>query len=269
MPAVEPALQALGVHRLEPAVSMASLPGLAQRRVCDLGPGAPESALARGEVPVLDRLLERGRDLLAHARLLGPHHPAPREQVGVRWLEPRAVEQLPQTPPGVRILGFPGTQQFVGVLRAGDLGVACGPVAEPLERPCHRVQNLALVLERGEELARQRVPGEQLHVVAAQQQRTLAFPAHPLERRLGGPPAVAIPLPDHRERVAQSAFADLDWHSSAGQARGRVGRERAAAALVLASAATPAPLVATRRPASSRARVALGLDERRARATIS
>ena len=72
-----------------------------------------------------------------------------------------------------------------------------------------------LVLKAGQELARERVPGELLDVVAAQQQRPLALPAKPPERRLGRLPAVLMLLADRRDRVAQLPLCQLDGHGSA------------------------------------------------------
>ena len=180
----------------------------------------------------------------------------------------RALEQLAEAPPGVGIVLLPGAQQLVGLGQAAHLCVGGRTPSQVLERASQRRGGLPLVLERGQELARQRVPHEHLHVVAAQQERPFPLPTHPLERRLGRLRPVMVPLAEYRDRVAKRALCQLDRHRSGGRSRYGVHRHRPTAALVLALAATPAGLVARRRPALTGAGLALELDEGAARAAI-
>ena len=61
--------------------------------------------------------------------------------------------------------------------RAADVGVRGRATAELVEQASQRRDRLALVRQRRQELARHDVPDEELHVVAAQQQRSFAVPA--------------------------------------------------------------------------------------------
>jgi len=84
-----------------------------------------------------------------------------------------------------------------------------------LQRLGQRRRHGLLVIEPDEVLARQHVPDEELHVVATQAQRLLAFPSHPFKRRLGRLGALAVPLADYRNRVPQLPLGQLDRHQAA------------------------------------------------------
>jgi hypothetical protein len=84
--------------------------------------------------------------------------------------------------------------------------------------------------------------------------------------RLG---VVGIVLVHHRDDVAQYALAELDRHGLTPATRASRSARARHTALVLAPAATPARLVAARRPRPPDVTLLLLLGERRARATIS
>src|SRR5664279_289022 len=86
VPSPYPTLNALRAHHLEAASCGVCVRRLVQRGVGDLRLAAAESRRARRQPSVLDRLLERGRHLLAYPRLLKAHDAAPCEQLGVGWL---------------------------------------------------------------------------------------------------------------------------------------------------------------------------------------
>jgi hypothetical protein len=107
------------------------------------------------------------------------------------------------------VLELGRAQQLIGGRRPTDLGVPAGDVAEMVERERHQLAGLALVLKTGQELSRERVPGELL-IGAAQQQRPLSLPAEPLQRRLGGLRAVFVALAHDCDRIAQLSLCQLD-----------------------------------------------------------
>jgi hypothetical protein len=78
--------------------------------------------------------------------------------------------------------------------------------AELLERQRNAARDFTLVLQRREELGRQLVPREHLHVVAAQQQRALALPAKPSQCVPRDPRAVGVALAEHCDRIKQLAL---------------------------------------------------------------
>ena len=89
---------------LQAGATVVAVPRLVQRTVDHLPLATAKARRAWREPPVLDRLLERGRDLLAHACLFEAHHRPPRQQFGVRRLDPRADPAARAALPGAGIL---------------------------------------------------------------------------------------------------------------------------------------------------------------------